>query len=144
MLFYRWVSGQKVITVQCQVGFYQNHASHSSETWCCIITPWHFKAMWCPVLKDETGKLYKLSSAEIIPRPSEITHQNAQINMEKPSLLDIDIHKTAHEKHPCQHLSEHQLTSMLQHVHRPIATSHQLSLGWYGFFQNHIHWFFYF
>jgi hypothetical protein len=32
MLFYRWVSGKKIITVQCQVGFYQNHGFHSSET----------------------------------------------------------------------------------------------------------------
>ena len=43
MLFYRWVSEQKVITVQCQVGYYQKRGFHSSETWCCIITPWHYK-----------------------------------------------------------------------------------------------------
>ena len=56
--------------------------------------------MWCPILKDETVKLYKLPSAEIIPKPSEIIHQNVQFNMGTPSLLDTDIHKTAHEKEP--------------------------------------------
>jgi len=70
MLFYRWVSGQKVITVQCQVGYYQNYGFDCSETWCCIFTPWHYKCD-VPSSKDETVKLWKLPSAEIISRPSE-------------------------------------------------------------------------
>jgi len=32
MLFYRWVSEQKVVTGQCQIGYYQKHGFHSSKT----------------------------------------------------------------------------------------------------------------
>lgn len=124
MLFYRWVSGQKVITVQCQVEYCQNHGFQSSETWCCIISPWHYKCD-VPSSKDETVKLWELPSAEIIPRPYEYNPPKCPIQHGNTFL--------AWQWHPQDSSWTTPMPTPIwtpadKQVHRPTAICHQDSL----------------